>query len=106
MARDAVQVTTVHLRHLAARNMDAATELDAAADLVCDVDGRIRSSHGVIAHPTAAAIEALRQARRTTAERLSGQAHALSDNLSAAARRYADTDRESAGHLAHQLRPH
>lgn len=106
MVRDAVQFTTAHLERLCAQNMRAATELDSAADLVCEVDRRIRSSHGVIANPTATAIEAVRYARRTATESLAGRAQELSETLSTAARRYADTDLQSAEDLDHQLRPH
>ena len=63
MSYDALEVTTAHLRELAARHGQAAAEMTTAAGAVAGVDTRIRASHGVIAWSTAAAVEAIQHHR-------------------------------------------
>lgn len=104
MSREALQVTTAHLRELAAKHGRAAAEITSATAAVSGVDSAIRTSHGVIAWSTADAVEAIQQARRGAANELAAESHALSENLTAAARRYEATDRASGARLDQQIR--
>lgn len=99
MSYDALQVTTAHLRELAAKHGRAAAELTSATAAVAGVDTRIRMSHGVVAWSTAAALEAIQQARADAAAGVTGASHALERNLTCAAHRYETTDLASAERL-------
>lgn len=100
MSYDALEVTTAHLRELAARHGQAAAEMTTAAGAVAGVDTRIRTSHGVIAWSTAAAVEAIQQHRSEAAACVAGVSRALEDNLTSAAHRYDATDEASGERLA------
>ncbi len=99
MSHDALEVTTAHLRELAAKHGRAAAEMAAAAASVAGVDTRIRTSHGVIAWSTAAAIEAIQHHRAEAAARVAGDSCAIEENLTSAAHRYEATDQASAERL-------
>ncbi|CAA0124369.1 Uncharacterised protein [Mycolicibacterium vanbaalenii] len=99
MSGASVQVTTAHLRALAARHGLAAGEFSHAGDSVFDVDAGIRASHGTVAWPTARAVEAIQQARRDAAASVADQSRSLGDTLTAAAGCYETTDFESGRHL-------
>lgn len=105
MSPDALHVTTAHLRELSAKHGQAAAEIMLATAAVSDVDRAIRTSHGVIAWSTAAAVEAVQQARRDAGDSLARGSAALRDKLTAAADRYEDTDHTSGGDVERQLRP-
>lgn len=105
MSRESLQVTTAHLRELAAKHGQAAAEVTAATEVVSGVDSGIRTSHGVIAWSTAAAVETIQQARRAAGNSVATESQALSGNLSAAAARYEAADRASGSRLDKQIRP-
>lgn len=105
MPRESLQVTTAHLRELAARHRQAAAEITSATDAVTEVDSGIRRTHGVVASSTARAVETIQQARRDAGYCAAGQSQVLSGSLAAAARRYEATDLESGGRLGDQIRP-
>lgn len=104
MSREALQVTTAHLRELAAKHGQAAAEITSATEAVAGVDTEIRISHGVIAWATASAVEAVQQARREAGNSLAEGSHALNGNLRSAAERYEAADRASGEHLDKQIR--
>lgn len=99
MSYDALEVTTAHLRELAATHGRAAAEMASAAASVAGVDTRIRTSHGVIAWSTAAAVEAIQHQRGEAAACVARDSSALEENLTSAARRYEATDQASAERL-------
>jgi len=103
MPRESLQVTTAHLRELAAKHGQAAAEITSAAEAVSGVDSGIRTSHGVIAWSTAGAVEAIQHARRDAGNSVAADAHALSDNLTAAAGRYEAADRASGARFDTQI---
>jgi len=105
MSRQALRVTTAHLRELAAKHGRAAAESTSATEAVSGVDSAIRTSHGVIAWSTAGAVEAVQQARRDAGESVAGESHALSENLTTTAGRYEATDRAAGARLDQQIRP-
>jgi hypothetical protein len=104
MSRESLQVTTAHLRELAAKHGQAAAEITSATEVVSGVDSGIRTSHGVIAWSTAGAVEAIQHARRAAGSSVATESQALRDNLSAAAGRYEATDRASGSRLDKQIR--
>jgi ESX secretion-associated protein EspC/F len=99
MSYDALEVTTAHLRELAAKHGQAAAEITAAGAAVAGVDTRVRTTHGVVAWSTAAALEAIQQARADAAASIAGHSLALEENLTLAAHRYETTDQASAERL-------
>ncbi|KRE27312.1 hypothetical protein ASG82_12870 [Mycobacterium sp. Soil538] len=99
MSYDALEVTTAHLRELAAKHGQAVAEMTSATAAVAGVDTRIRMSHGVVAWSTAAALEAIQQARADAAASVAGESRALEENLTCAAHRYESTDQASAERL-------
>ena len=105
MSRKSLQVTTAHLRELAAKHGQAAAEITAATEGVSGVDSRIRTSHGIIAWSTAGAVETIQHARRDAGNNVATESQALSGNLTAAAGRYEATDREAGSRLDKQIRP-
>ncbi len=105
MSHDALQVTTTHLRELAARHGRAAAELTSATAAVCGADTRIRRSHGMIAWSTAAAVEALQHARQAAGHDVAAHSRTLGDDLTATAHRYETTDEVSADRLDARMRP-
>ena len=105
MSRESLQVNTAHLRNLAARHEHAASEVAWATDAVSAVDRGIRTSHGVIASPTASAVQAVQQARREAGYSVAAESQALSGQLTAAAGRYETVDHSAGARLDAQLRP-
>lgn len=105
MSREALQVTTAHLRELAAKHGQAAAEITSATEAVSGVDRAIRMSHGPIAWSTASAVEGIQQARRDAGNSVAGESAALSENLRSSADRYEATDHASGDDVDQQLRP-
>ncbi len=105
MSHESLQVTTAHLRELAATQGQAAAEIASATQAASGVDSAIRTSHGVIAWSTADAVEALQHARRVAGDSVAGVSHALSENLTSAADGYEATDSTSGAALDQQLYP-
>ena len=105
MSRQALRVTASHLRELAAQHGRAAAESTSATEAVAGVDSAIRTSHGVIAGSTAAAVEAVQQARRDAGESVAGESGVLSEHLILAAGRYEATDGAAGDSLDQQIRP-
>ena len=99
MPSDALRVTATHLRELASKHGDAATEMSAAAGLVAGVHDRIRISHGAVAAPTAALIATIEETRRAAGHGIARTSRVLCDDLDAAAHRYATTDHDSGGRI-------
>ena len=103
MSRESLQVTTAHLYELAAKHGRAAAEITSATEVVSGVDSGIRTSHGVVAWSTAGAVEAIQHVRREAGNGVAADSHALSDHLTAAARRYEAADRASGARLDKQI---
>ena len=105
MSREALHVTTAHLRELAAKHGQAAAEITSATESVSAVDSAIRTSHGVIAWSTAGAVEALQLARRDAGCSVARESDAMGENLASAADRYEATDRASGASIGQRLQP-
>lgn len=105
MSREALKVTTSHLRELAAKHGQTAAEVTSATETVSGVDRAIRTSHGVVAWSTAGAVEAIQEARRGAGRCAAVESEALSKNLISAAGRYEATDHASGASLDRQLPP-
>ncbi|GJF13739.1 ESX-1 secretion-associated protein [Mycolicibacterium cyprinidarum] len=103
MSHETLQVTTAHLRELAAKHGQAAAEITSATEAVSGLDSAIRTSHGVIAWSTAAAVEMIQQVRRDIGNSLAGESHVLGENLTTAAGRYEATDHASGAGLDRQI---
>lgn len=103
MSREALQVSTAHLRALADRHCQAAGQIIAAVAAVSGTDSGIRISHGVIASATAGAVAAVEQARRAAGAGMVAESSALSDNLTGAADRYEAADHHSGVRLDRQV---
>ncbi|MGD9622829.1 MAG: ESX-1 secretion-associated protein [Mycolicibacterium sp.] len=103
MSREPLQIITIHLRELAAKQGWAATEITAATEAVTAIDQSVRRSHGVIAWSTASELEALQQIRREAGNGAASGSGALSQKLISAADRYRATDRESGTVLEQQV---
>lgn len=103
MSREALQVNTAHLRALADRHGQVATQIIAAVAAVSGTDSGIRASHGVIASATAGAVAAIERARRAAGAAMVAESRALSDNLTGAAGRYEAADHHSGVPLHRQI---
>jgi hypothetical protein len=105
MSGEALRVTTAHLRELAAKQAQAAAEIISATEVVDGVDTSVRMSHGVIAWPTAGAVEAIAHARRAAGNGMAAVSKGLSEHLADAASRYDHIDGAMGGHLDQEMRP-
>jgi hypothetical protein len=100
-----LRVTTAHLRELAAKQRQAATEIRSAADVAEGVDTSVRVTHGVIAWSTAAAVEAVQKARRAAGAGVEGVSEGMADRLEVSAAAYDHIDGLAGGRLDDQVRP-
>lgn len=105
MSREALQVRTTHLRELAAKHGQAATEITSATEQIIGMADAVRSSHGVIAWSTADALATIEQLRRDTGNRLAFESALLSQKLTSAAEGYTATDRLSGTVVDQQIQP-
>lgn len=105
MSHESLQVTTSHLRELAAKQSQAAAEITSATEAASGVCSAIRTSHGMIAWSTAGAVEAIQHARRIAGRNATDVSHSLNENLTFAADRYEATDNTSGVALDQQLHP-
>jgi Excreted virulence factor EspC, type VII ESX diderm len=92
MSGDTLRVTTAHLRDLAVQQQKAATDIRGATHVIEGVDTAVRISHGVIAWSTAAAVEAIQNARRRSANAMAEESEGIRDRLFDAATRYDQVD--------------
>ena len=83
-----LRVATAHLRELAARQRQAATEIRSAAEVADGVDTSVRVTHGVISWSTATAVEAVQHARRAAGSGMEGVSDEMADKLDASAGAY------------------
>ena len=100
-----LRVTTAHLRELAAKQRQAAAEMRSATEVVDGVDTSVRMTHGVIAWSTAAAVEAVQNARRTAGTRVKEVSDEMADKLDASAAAYDRIDEVAGVRLYGQMRP-
>jgi hypothetical protein len=100
-----LRVTTAHLRELAAKQRQAATEIGSAAVVADGVDTSVRMTHGVISWSTAAAVEAVQNARRAAGSRMERVSEGMADNLDASAAAYYRIDGLAGGRLGDQMQP-
>lgn len=87
-----LEVTTAHLGELAAKQGRTAAAILSATEATEGIDTSVRVSHGVISSPTAAAVQAANNARRTAGKAAGDVSEHLEDSLGLAARRYDDAD--------------
>ena len=99
MPSDALRVTTAHLRELASKHGNAASEMTVAAELVAGLHDRIRISHGAIASSTAAMIATIEEVRHAAGHGIACASRMLRDDLDAAAHHYTTTDHDAAAHI-------
>jgi hypothetical protein len=100
-----LRVTTAHLRELAAKQRQAAAELRSATEIVDGVDTSVRVTHGVISWSTAAAVEAVQNARQTAGTRVEEVSDARADKLEPSAAAYDRIDGLAGGRLHGQVQP-
>jgi hypothetical protein len=100
-----LRVTTAHLRELAAKQRQAATEIGSAAEVADGVDTSVRMTHGVISWSTAAAVEAVQNARRVAGSGMEGVSEGMADTLDASAAAYDRIDGLAGGRLGDQMQP-
>jgi hypothetical protein len=98
MSGEALRVTTAHLREL------AATQAQAATDVVDGVDASIRTTHGVIAWSTASAVAAIQHARRAAGNHIAAVSTGMSEKLTDAAGQYDRIDGAMGGRIGQQMR--
>ncbi len=98
-----VRVTPGHLRDLAQKHDDAATQIGQATNLVDDISASILRTHGNICSTaaTAAAEVAAARTRACVALETTSQAHEA--NLNTAASQYVATDGRNAHSIDQQL---
>jgi hypothetical protein len=87
-----LRVTTAHLRELAVKQRQAAAEISTAAEVADGVDTSVRETHGVISCATAAAVEAVQNARRAAGSEMEGVSEEMADNLELSAAAYDRVD--------------
>lgn len=100
-----LRVTTAHLRELAAKQRQAATEIRSAAEVAEGVDSAVRMTHGVIAWSTAAAVEAVQNARRLAGSGVEGVSRGMAERLDVSAAAYDRIDGAAGGRLDDQMPP-
>lgn len=100
-----LQVTTAHVRELAAKQGQAAAEIRSATEVTAGVDTAVRFSHGVIAWSTAGAVEAAQHARVAAGTAMGQASEELRDDLQTAASRYDATDQDTGALLDAQMAP-
>jgi ESX secretion-associated protein EspC/F len=105
MSGEALRVTTAHLRDLAVKQQKAATEIRGATHVIEGVDTAVRISHGVIAWSTAAAVEAIQNARQSSGNAMAEASEGMRDRLFDAATRYDQVDGAMGAHLDSVMRP-
>lgn len=101
----ALQVTTDHLRDLAATHTAAAAEVDEAHEVATDLARSLAASHGVIAASTAAVVTDLQAVRRQCVAAIAAEGRAFGANVDAAAGRYESTDDSGGVVLDRQVHP-
>jgi Excreted virulence factor EspC, type VII ESX diderm len=100
-----LRVLVAHLHELAAKQGEAAGAIRAATDAVDGAATSVRSTHGVIASSTAAAVDAAENARRTAGDRLEHDSRGMQQRLEQSAYLYESTDQRMDSQLDGQLRP-
>jgi hypothetical protein len=98
-----LRVTTAHLRELAAKQRLAASEIRSAAQVADGVDTSVRVTHGVISWATAAAVEAVQNARRTAGSEMEGVSEEMADNLDLSAAAYDRVDTLASSRLGGRM---
>jgi hypothetical protein len=100
-----LRVTTAHLRELAAKQRQAATEMRSAAEVAEGVHSSVRMTHGVISWSTAAAVETVQNARRAAGAGVEGVSQGMADRLDVSAAAYDRIDAAAGGRLGDQMQP-
>jgi hypothetical protein len=98
-----LRVATAQLRELAAKQRQAATEIQSAVEVVDGVDTSVRVTHGVIAWSTAMAVQAVQNARRAAGSGMKGVAEEMADKLDASAGAYDGIDGMAGGRLGDRM---
>ena len=105
MSGDDLRVTTAHLDELTVQQVRAAAATRSATLLAEGVDATVRSTHGVIASATAAAVSAIVEARRGAGMKIAAISDDLGHKLRDAALRYDQTDEVMGRALDGQVQP-
>ncbi|WP_029112163.1 ESX-1 secretion-associated protein [Mycobacterium sp. URHB0044] len=98
-----LRVTTTYLLELAAKQRQAAGEIRSAAQVADGVDTSVRVTHGVISWATAAAVEAVQNARRAAGSEWEGVSDEMADNLELSAAAYDRVDSLASGRLGGRM---
>jgi Excreted virulence factor EspC, type VII ESX diderm len=98
-----LRVATAQLRELAAKQRQAATEIRSAVEVADGVDTSVRVTHGVISWSTAAAVEAVQNARRAAGSGMKGVAEEMAEKLDASAGAYDTVDGMAGGRLGDRM---
>jgi hypothetical protein len=105
MAGDELRVTTAHLHELTAAQARAAAEIRSATVAVEGVDAAVRSTHGIIASATAAAVSEIVAARHSAGTKMTAISGELGGKLKDAATRYDQIDDAMGRALDGEVRP-
>lgn len=89
---DDLRVTTARLHELAAMHERAAGELSAATAMTAETPRAVRTTHGVVASATAAALASVLEARTEAGTRMASVSEGLGVRLGDSAVRYERTD--------------
>jgi Excreted virulence factor EspC, type VII ESX diderm len=99
-----LRVTEAHLRELAAKQGEAAAEIQSATGAADGLAGGVAATHGPISSATAAAVQAAESARATAGAQTAAESRQMQDRLAASASLYASVDQAMGGALNAQLR--
>jgi hypothetical protein len=105
MSGDDLRVTSAHLVELTAGQVQAAADIRSATSVVDGVDAAVRSTHGVIASATAAAVRQIVAARHGAGTTMATISDELGERLTEAAKRYDRTDDAMGRALDEQVQP-
>jgi hypothetical protein len=100
-----LRVTSAHIRELAAKQRQAAADIDSVTGVVEGVSASVRTTHGAIALATVSAVEAVQSARGVAGNAMAAVSEGLGDRLDVAATAYDGTDQTMGGALHHEMRP-
>lgn len=100
-----LRATPSHLRDLAQKHGDAAAQIGQATNLVDEVAGSVRRTHGNVCNTAATAAEQVAEARKRACIALETTSQAHEANLNTAATQYVATDGHHANSIGQQMPP-
>jgi hypothetical protein len=98
-----LRVTEAHLRELAAKQGEAAADIQSATDAADSLGAAVGSTHGPISSATAAAVRAAESARGQACAQTAAESRDMQDRLEASATAYASVDQSASRALSTQI---